>query len=306
MDLCPSEIWSEIYSFACIDDGTTGRSLSLVSRYIHETSRPYKYQSVAVIGPLQLLAFADMIEIVPAEFRHVRCIFISAHSRHLNSSPRALSPEYTQRKAAYAALKRILFAISDWVRIVHTFFVFYRPFVLLPVELPILEELTVHGPLETSTDHGLDIKFNSLKRLHLTSSCSPVYLMYRVLKLAPSLTDLCISASDRSGAVADQWSSMTENAGLKLPEHLVNVYIHTPNRPRDDFVQLLSLHGGIMDALKKLEQADNRIILRDPLRLDLFSMIPIQEAIDMWTLSITGTPWWLHESQQIVGKKSAV
>lgn len=292
MDRCPSEICGEIYSFACRDDGTTGRSLSLVSRFIHETSRPYKFQSVTIVGHKQLFAFADLIENTPSELRRVQCIFISAHSRHTTSNPRALSPEYTQRREAYSAVKRILRAIAEWVKVIHVFFVFYRPFVLLPVELPVLEELVLHGPLETSADHDLKIEFKSLKHLHLTSSCAPSYLMQQILKLTPSLIHLCISASDRSGAVAGEWMSMLTNEDLKLPSHLERIYIHAPSRPGEEFVQLVSLYERIMNALKELEKADRRVMLRNALRLDLFSMISIQEAINMWNLSVIGKPWW--------------
>ncbi|KAF8874776.1 hypothetical protein CPB84DRAFT_560788 [Gymnopilus junonius] len=292
MDRCPSEICGEIYSFACRDDGTTGRSLSLVSRYISETSRPYKFQSVTIVGHQQLVAFANLIEDTPQELRRVQCIFISAHSRHTTSNPRALSPEYTQRRESYAAVERLLRAIAEWVKIIHVFFVFYRPFVLLPVELPVLEELTLHGPLETSAEHDLEIQFKSLKHLHLTSSCAPSYLIHKILKLAPSLIHLCISASDRSGAVANEWMSLLTDKDLALPSHLESIYIHAPNRPGDEFVQLVALYEGIMNALKELQKADNRVVLHEPLRLALFSMISIQEAISMWSRSVIGKPWW--------------
>ncbi|KIM83602.1 hypothetical protein PILCRDRAFT_56875, partial [Piloderma croceum F 1598] len=59
---CPPEICSRIYALACVDDGTTGRALSLVSKYINETSKYTKFQSVAVRSLTQALAFADLLE----------------------------------------------------------------------------------------------------------------------------------------------------------------------------------------------------------------------------------------------------
>jgi hypothetical protein len=92
-------------------------------------------------------AFADHIEQTPTHLRRVDCIFISAHSRHTASDPHALSTECVRKQDVYSALEQIPHAISPCVRIVHAFFVFLHPFVLLPVSLPILEELVVHGPL---------------------------------------------------------------------------------------------------------------------------------------------------------------
>jgi hypothetical protein len=58
MESIPPEILALIFSYACTDDGYTGRSLSLVSRYISDVSKPYKLQSVAVRGMWQVLEFA--------------------------------------------------------------------------------------------------------------------------------------------------------------------------------------------------------------------------------------------------------
>ena len=73
MNHLPVEIWGEIYAFACTDGGRTGRALSLVSRFINETSKPYKLQSISVIGKRQLDAFADLIEQTPTHLRRIYC-----------------------------------------------------------------------------------------------------------------------------------------------------------------------------------------------------------------------------------------
>jgi hypothetical protein len=52
------EILALIFSYACTDDGYIGCSLSLVSRYINDVSKPYKLQSVTVRGIWQVLGFA--------------------------------------------------------------------------------------------------------------------------------------------------------------------------------------------------------------------------------------------------------
>ena len=76
MNQTPSEVWKNIFSFACTDTGFTGRSLSLVSKYIHETSKSVKLQSIALRGYGQMLAFADLLEKYPPTHRRVRYLLI--------------------------------------------------------------------------------------------------------------------------------------------------------------------------------------------------------------------------------------
>lgn len=59
MDKCPPEIHGRIFYFACLDDGTTGRTLPLVSRYINEVSSPYQWQSLRLIGIKDLKRFCE-------------------------------------------------------------------------------------------------------------------------------------------------------------------------------------------------------------------------------------------------------
>src|ERR1700733_7083441 len=81
MERCPPEICSRIYALACVDDGSTGRSLSLVSKYINETSKYTKFQSVAIRSLNQALAFAALLERSPSVGRRVRHLFISTNPR---------------------------------------------------------------------------------------------------------------------------------------------------------------------------------------------------------------------------------
>ena len=164
MDRCPPEVCAQIYAFACCDDGRTGRALSLVSKLTNEISRPYKLQSISVIGHNQLYAFADLVERTPHHLRRIRCIFVSAHSRETAVLPRAIAPEFQRRMEVFAVFKRVLEAIGSNVEIVHVFFVFNRPFVVLPIGLPKLEELVIHGSLEPSTTLlDTTLQFPSLK-----------------------------------------------------------------------------------------------------------------------------------------------
>ncbi|KAJ6581841.1 hypothetical protein B0H19DRAFT_1116686 [Mycena capillaripes] len=77
LDQIAPEICAHIFHFACRDSGYTGRSLSLVSRYIHEASKPAKLQSIALFGRAQILAFAELLDQTPAHLRATRYLFIN-------------------------------------------------------------------------------------------------------------------------------------------------------------------------------------------------------------------------------------
>ncbi|KAL6307809.1 hypothetical protein BKA93DRAFT_59067 [Sparassis latifolia] len=62
MNTCPPEIHAMIFSLACTDDGTMGRSLSLVSRFIRDRSAPFKWQSLSISGPKQARGFVNSLK----------------------------------------------------------------------------------------------------------------------------------------------------------------------------------------------------------------------------------------------------
>src|SRR5688572_10271037 len=53
----PLEIWLQIFDYACNDDGTSSRSLSIASRALRDVSQYHRYHSVLVSGWEQLLLF---------------------------------------------------------------------------------------------------------------------------------------------------------------------------------------------------------------------------------------------------------
>ncbi|KZP07164.1 hypothetical protein FIBSPDRAFT_690359, partial [Athelia psychrophila] len=73
----PTELWRHIFAFACTDGGQTGCALSLVSRYIHECSKPFKLRSVALHGVPQIYAFSALLSDAPVSLNHVQHLFIS-------------------------------------------------------------------------------------------------------------------------------------------------------------------------------------------------------------------------------------
>jgi hypothetical protein len=80
---CPPEILKEVFTFACDgDDGSTGRALSLVSRYIHEVSEDLKYRSLAVHGVKQLFNCSVLLEAKPPPLRRIHHLFIASAKHH--------------------------------------------------------------------------------------------------------------------------------------------------------------------------------------------------------------------------------
>jgi hypothetical protein len=83
MDQAPPEICGKIFLFACRDNGYTGRS-SLVSKYIHETSKPVQLQSISLRGHDQMLGFAALLKRTPPHLRRVRNLLILSNDLDVN------------------------------------------------------------------------------------------------------------------------------------------------------------------------------------------------------------------------------
>ena len=73
---CPPELCERIFTLACLDDGTTGRSLSLVSKYISDTSKSIKLQSLAVRNLYQAEGLASMLKKLSFNERRVVHLFV--------------------------------------------------------------------------------------------------------------------------------------------------------------------------------------------------------------------------------------
>ena len=76
MPVLPVEIWHLIFSLACIDDGSTGRSLSLVSTYFREISAPFKYRSIAITHWSKIIAFSQTFCRLPASQKKTIALFV--------------------------------------------------------------------------------------------------------------------------------------------------------------------------------------------------------------------------------------
>ncbi|KAF7976021.1 hypothetical protein HWV62_8038 [Athelia sp. TMB] len=67
----PQEMLAEICRYACTDGGRTGCSLALTSRYMRETSKPYRFQSISIQGSFQAIALYRTLSETPAAERRV-------------------------------------------------------------------------------------------------------------------------------------------------------------------------------------------------------------------------------------------
>lgn len=83
MDLCPTEIWQNVFKFACLDSGLTGRSLSLVSKYFNQASKPFIFQSIYLKNIDQIVAFAAILDRTYFNLQPVRHLYISTYNQEL-------------------------------------------------------------------------------------------------------------------------------------------------------------------------------------------------------------------------------
>jgi hypothetical protein len=74
--LLPVEIWHLIFSLACIDDGSTGRSLSLVLTHFREISAPFKYRCIAITRWSQIITFSQFFCKLPASQKKTASLFV--------------------------------------------------------------------------------------------------------------------------------------------------------------------------------------------------------------------------------------
>ena len=76
-NILPVEIWHLIFSFTCTDDGSTGRSLSLVLTHFQEISALFKYQSIDITHWSQIIAFSRLLYKLPAS--QTKTVFLFVH-----------------------------------------------------------------------------------------------------------------------------------------------------------------------------------------------------------------------------------
>jgi len=157
---CPAEIWSRIFSLACTDSGYTGRSLSLVSKYIQQVSMPYKYRTL-LVPERQLRPLIYTLKRRPVGARSVRHLFVS--------SGRWEKGEADNSKFFETDRNRLLSLIAPSLQ---TLCIGSGPVSLtLPFTLPALVDLVVlRQPFENCYTNSLDnmaLCYPILRRLYI-------------------------------------------------------------------------------------------------------------------------------------------
>ena len=96
-DVLPVELWQHIFSFACLDGGSTGRSLSLVSKHFRAMSAPFKYRSIAITHWSQIIAFSQFFCKLPVSEKKTISLFVHHPYPFLDINSYSISTTGTDR-----------------------------------------------------------------------------------------------------------------------------------------------------------------------------------------------------------------
>ncbi|KAJ7252505.1 hypothetical protein C8J57DRAFT_1519837 [Mycena rebaudengoi] len=222
MNQAPPEICAHIFSFACTDSGYTGRSLSLVSKYFHEVSKPAKLQSIALHGRGQILAFAALLDQTPPHLRTTRALLINGRQSEKEKQAlimvayapvqpeRANGTAYLEEFGAVGAraVECILQHLSPTLELLDVDLSEYIEKMLRePLYLPRLVDLTSRCgfPVRAHPAAPLLAPSPSLRRLHVIENWDQLNLTVRFFEggishFAPALTHLRLSRLSHHGA----------------------------------------------------------------------------------------------------------
>ena len=247
---CPTEIWGRIFTLACVDDGFTGRSLSRVSRYIMEASKPYKYQCLAVKDH-QLRPLALVFKKLPADKRRVRCLFLAQAGWEPRYGGRATEFFIKDRNRLLKMVAPTLEKLEIGC--------FYYPF-FLPFELPVLVDLTLYGSFDNTapTTKKILICYPALKHLQLEwfplPSCEATFLSI-LHATAPILSTIRLSVSFSSGTMTT-FSTLKARLPIQkiiLQPHASSVHNVFYQAWRPEYLRNLRKNGRTDDALVLLK-----------------------------------------------------
>ncbi|KAJ6594403.1 hypothetical protein B0H19DRAFT_1095356, partial [Mycena capillaripes] len=289
METIPPEIWTEIFSFACTDDGSTGRALSTVSRAVHIICKPLKYQSICVLRPDQLLKLLGVLFALAPETRKVRYLFVASldeceRGDHSAESGREFHVD-SKMDVIEHALFEILHLISHSLEALHIHRTrIYRPSVLLDMELPVLSDLTLHGPFK-STNLPSAVLFPSLRRIHIHHFVHhPTRFLEQIIHAAPLMTHLHVpqrsfSTYDVQVALGFSQPIVSLSESPQLPKSLQKLVIEfDPASSSPASWATCIREEQRLRRFRKLSQRDARIRLvkgRD-------DWVPVDEAKEKW------------------------
>ena len=228
IDVLPPELWIQILRFACTDNGSTGRAVSLVCRSLHDIGKSVMLNSISVVAPKQVIRFAAVLASLPPAQRVVRHLFVASAPdqtkkrvqsdvkdalktlilQHARSPDLPVTGSHAKSLITFAesdvdddnilvAFRCILTFAAPYLRTLHVYFTtLNRPYILLPIPLPHLTELVIYGAFYPKANFSPPnpIVFPSLTRLHLAHyPIHPHDLIPIVLPGTPMLTQLHIT-----------------------------------------------------------------------------------------------------------------
>lgn len=216
MNTLPPELHNYICELACSEDGTTIRSLNMVSLYFNEVTTPFLYRNIAVSSIEQIFALSERLSAIPVHLRQIRNVFIS-------DTPSSPGPSYSENSTkllrtvvqilALAAPTVLSLALACRSPISTAVFasVFRTTF-------PVLRRLTISGfyPYPSFPN-----KFPKLEYLHLNGNRNPAGIleMWILEEACPSLSTLHVTGLSSAGSfVAELEEAMraSELASLTL------------------------------------------------------------------------------------------
>ncbi|TFK71650.1 hypothetical protein BDN72DRAFT_426767 [Pluteus cervinus] len=293
----PLELWSWIFSYACTDDGRTGRSLSLVCTCFHEASKSSKLQSLTIIGHQQIIASAKMLVSTIPRYRRVHNLFISTHSPS-KKRQRKLAVNEDEKSATCEAITRILTAVAPQIQTLHVVFAFHRDFFFLPVHLPVLVELTLQGPFLSfpTFSSPLSATVRKLSVLDVPFDFSaPSLTAYAAY--VPHATHLRIAAQGtlgkefihclRDALCADKPQGTPSTV---FPKSLVKLHFHLPKEH-----QAMSFEGrnfSLEQELLRLTKIDSRLVLQETYDCHSRSAWGHEEGLAEWLRNASGIDLW--------------
>ncbi|OCH90403.1 hypothetical protein OBBRIDRAFT_793391 [Obba rivulosa] len=199
MDTLPLELHSHIFQFACTDDGSTARSLALVSRYVREVAKPFLYQSLVIHGLHQMTELIARLESTSPHLRRINHLFLSdwttaQMNKQLLPTSDADMDHYDAERVAATQILTLAAPTLETLTLIAS-----CPFTspqlvshLFSLRHPNLAELAIMGFY--CTPRGL-ASMPRLERLHLSGNRNPRGLLQlNALDTAcPALTHLRIS-----------------------------------------------------------------------------------------------------------------
>ncbi|KAI0630818.1 hypothetical protein C8Q77DRAFT_1160334 [Trametes polyzona] len=207
LTLLPPELLDLVLSEACTDDGYTGRSLGLVSKAIRAASFRHALSSVALYGPYQVSAFAQLLEERSSDGSRVRNLYLTDRRRvWMEYAPgqskdqwikerteEEFSPRDPQRHYSSKDIIAVLILAAPRLQSL-TMLLFDYDDDVLSLVFPVLEELTLHSSTLYPWVTPYAYHCAALRRLHIIQDDSlAMTVVQKIAALAPQLTHLRIS-----------------------------------------------------------------------------------------------------------------